>query len=468
MQRHDANIGLISCTVLVFAIGFGGASFGLADEPAGQPASSPTVQEEKATPADSGEVQERAVTRDQQKNRTTSPTLSAPAPGTGPLPIVGGTFEPDYRYPWVVQISGCKGVLLDPRWVLTAAHCITDRNLREIVTYSRTDPYTGAVNTQSRDANPPGGGGSVRAFIHPMYDPKNYYAYDIALIELTYPFMINSYLQTVGLPRSPRQQGVVGTVASFNSTPPPPPGQIAIFRAPIPLVDYPPKFTIAASDAAASLCQGDSGSGFVTVENGRATVRGIASQASITACPTLSGSTDFTDVFTVHDWILQTMGKSDASLVGNTRVRWSGTAARGAMSVACQPSGTLQGPLNVVGVEEGAVCQPGQSQVLSCALDQDQGNVGQVMPTRGGITMRTTMANGTSEVQSLAWNNNNVSYHTTYPPGAVSREFICQIGTLIMKAPLTGSTPLILQRGVEPESTPPSPTGQEEQAPAPK
>lgn len=58
MRRHDAYVGVIRSAVVVCAIGFAWSSFVVAAEP---PASSPTVQKEKGTANDAGQVQERAV-----------------------------------------------------------------------------------------------------------------------------------------------------------------------------------------------------------------------------------------------------------------------------------------------------------------------------------------------------------------------------------------------------------------------
>jgi len=363
---------------------------------------------------------------------------------TGPLPVVGGAGEPDYKYPWVVDVHsnlGCGGVLIHPRWVLTAAHCVDGSVGTSSVSFVRTDPYTGVVVEDSRDSVGPAASNGV--FPHPMYD-RNTVANDIALIKLKSPFPVTSYLQTVALPTTPRPEGVSGAVANYRHNGELPGGQVAVFRAPMPGGGG-EEFSIDASSTSppASLCEGDSGSGFVTIENGRATVRGIVSEANSNDCMTPSGFSSFTDVSTYHDWILQTMRiNDDASLTGNTRVRWSGFAAHGVMGVDCispssSPLPSAEGPLNVVGVEEGAVCARGQSQTLWCKLNPDQGDVGTMVPKLNRITMRTTMADGTTELRSIPASTNSVAYHTVFPSGAVSREVTCQVGAFNTLVPLT-------------------------------
>ena len=413
----------------------------------------------------SGEVQERAVPigkssaviRDQRM--PVAPQMTPSTGGTGPLPVVGGINEPDYLYPWVVRMNGCGAVLIDPQWVLTAAHCVTPNIGFGKLTYTRIDSY-GNVQTETHPPDPNAGPANNRGvFIHPNYAPNQDYANDIALIKLAQPFSVNFALQTVGLPRLPRTFGLVGTVASYvrQDGGPVPPGQIAIFRGPIAVLDSPTKIFVEASaavgTAGASLCPGDSGSGFVMVENGRAIVRGVASQGNTGNCMTPNGEAVFTDVFAFRGWILQTMGKNDATLSGNTRVRWSGVMARGKMVMGCSnPNTPYFGPLNVVGVEEGAVCDGGQAQGIICQLDPNQASTKFGPPLIVGFTMRTTMANGSSQVTPLPFVSNLAQFAGPLPAGA-SREFTCQIGTSITAnmGAITGANTAVMSRGVEGE-----------------
>lgn len=464
MNSHRTKARLFRLLLITSVVGIGSASIGWPAEPPAPTASAPGTQKPEGNPAD---VQERAVIRDQRTNPGVfTPSQKSPAPVAqpitkdmiqiqpstapssgpgGPLPVVGGTFEPDFKYPWVVRMNGCGGVLIDAEWVLTAAHCVTPGIGFGKLTYTRTDPYTGAVSTEVRA---PAAVGSRRdgVFMHPNYAPSNDQANDIALIKLASPFTISPYLQTVGLPKISRNPGMVGTVASAVShTSATPAGQLAIFRGPISQLDSPSKLFVQAAAAGASLCPGDSGSGFVTVEYGRATVRGVASQGSVNSCMTPSGEAVFTDVFVFRGWILQTMGKSD---VLNTRVRWGGQTARGVMGLGCLPNPTIWGPLNVIGVEESHMCDAGQTQTIMCNLDKNQGNVGTQMPVLSGLTVRTTV-NGVAQVQTIPSSGNTASFFGVLPAGA-SREFTCQIGNGLTAGTIgnLGGNMAIMSRGV--------------------
>jgi hypothetical protein len=149
------------------------------------------------------------------------------------------------------------------------------------------------------------------------------------------------------------------------------------------------------------------------------------------------------------------MGKNDATLSGNTRVRWSGMGARGKLVMGCShPNTPYFGPLIVVGIEEGAMCDGGQAQGIICQLDSNQASTRFGPPQIVGFTLRTTMANGATQVTQLPFVSNLAQFSGPFPSGA-SREFTCHIGNGLTSGTVgsIGGVGAVLSRGIEPQES---------------
>ena len=360
------------------------------------------------------------------------------AGGTGSVDenVVGGTFEPNYQFPWEVVVhDSCHGVLIDPSWVLTAAHCVPLNGWGHQVSYTRTDPYDGSVHSGYRMVT----NSYTQVFIHPGFVNNSGYGYpvnDVALIRLDSPFTIDPYIQTVAIPTTARVAGTAGAIASISHTGTPPPGDDAVLRTTIPSVPplncVTPNGAFCISSPTASLCDGDSGSGFVTVEGGRATVRGVVSFVNTKSCQTVTTG-DFsalTDVAMFHDWIVSTMKTSDASLAGNTRVHATGRLARGVVGLGCTNNyGTMWGPMNVSGSEIGANCLAGDTEAVVCSLSPGQTDPILAQPVIiRRFTMKTTTAAGVTTTTNLPITSTTAATYYDHTPSNVTREFTCEIG----------------------------------------
>jgi hypothetical protein len=365
---------------------------------------------------------------------------------TDELAVLGGTNEPNYRYPWVVNIPSCRGVLIHPSFVLTAAHCVNG-SLQLSVSYSRKDPFTGTVYTDSEVGN---------AIVHEDFEltTGNGVKNDIAIIVLQHPFVLDRGIQTVALPTLDAALGEVGVIASIQrndgsdgadpgDAPPLQDGELAVVRGPITdgntchPTDASQQFCVQASDA--GVCEGDSGSGFVRTigssffDSGRATVVGVTSQTIEANCIDVSyvnRPITLTDVFAYRDWIAEKTGLSLNQLAGDAHIRWGGTASRGTMTIRCEngptPARRADAPMNVAGVEARLASNWGDQIRAICDLrDQSTARV-------TGFTLRkTNRVTGAVTTTALGYTASYASYVTASDTtGATVFDFVCKVSPI--------------------------------------
>ncbi|XP_051804811.1 elastase-1-like isoform X2 [Acanthochromis polyacanthus] len=232
--------------------------------------------------------------------------------------VVGGEVASPNSWPWQIAlqyISGgyaylqCGGTLIARDWVMTAAHCVdSDRTWRVVL--GEHDLYSISGREQFLSVS--------QVYIHPNWNRYNVAnGYDIALLKLSSPATLNSYVQLGALPPSgeilPNNSNCYVTGWGATSTGGSMSGELK--QAYLPSVDHETcsspdwwgstvKTTmVCAGGGAESGCDGDSGGPLNCLINGRYYVHGVTSFGSSLGCNTIRKPTVFTRVSAYIDWM---------------------------------------------------------------------------------------------------------------------------------------------------------------------
>jgi len=232
--------------------------------------------------------------------------------------VVGGEVARPNSWPWQISLqykSGskfyhtCGGSLIQRGWVMTAAHCV-DRTRTWRVILGEHDLYSDSGREQILSVS--------NVYIHPKWDSNSVsLGNDVALLRLSTPATLNSYVQLASLPPSgqilPHNNlcyitgwGRTATGGSLSAQ---------LKQAYLPVVDHKTctspawwgstiKTTmVCAGGAAEAGCNGDSGGPLNCQVNGKYYVHGIASFVSGLGCNAPRKPTVFTRVSAFIDWM---------------------------------------------------------------------------------------------------------------------------------------------------------------------
>ncbi|XP_023406363.2 ovochymase-2 [Loxodonta africana] len=131
--------------------------------------------------------------------------------------IVGGSQVEKGSYPWQVSLKRrqkhiCGGTIISPQWVITAAHCVANRNIA-----STLNVTAGEYDLSQRE---PGEQTLTieTIIIHPYFTTKKPMDYDIALVKMAGTFHFGQFVGPLCLPEPGErfEAGFICTAAGWG------------------------------------------------------------------------------------------------------------------------------------------------------------------------------------------------------------------------------------------------------------
>ncbi|XP_040844954.1 ovochymase-2 [Ochotona curzoniae] len=131
--------------------------------------------------------------------------------------IVGGSQVEKGSYPWQVSLKQgqkhiCGGTIISPQWVITAAHCITSRNIGANLNVTAGEHDLSQKEPEEQTFR------IKTVIIHPHFSPKKPMDYDIALLKMAGTFQFGQFVGPLCLPKPGKrfETGLVCTTAGWG------------------------------------------------------------------------------------------------------------------------------------------------------------------------------------------------------------------------------------------------------------
>ncbi|CAG4986335.1 unnamed protein product [Colias eurytheme] len=236
--------------------------------------------------------------------------------------IVGGSVAGLYEFPWMALLAyfdkitnymefKCGGSVINPRYILTAAHCINNRlygvRLGEYDISTREDCYQNMCETHIQDV------GIEKTIVHEKWN-RALKINDIALIRVDEDIdLSSSNVQSICLPIYPNLQtkNLIGERATVSGwgTFEARESSAVLLKVTVPIVSCEEGFSkhICAGEKYRDSCDGDSGGPLVLEESYGDSISMVQFGIVSFGSQICGGSTDakYTDVRQYVDWILE-------------------------------------------------------------------------------------------------------------------------------------------------------------------